>query len=264
MLVPKPKASVPPLLAFFLPFNHRVWRSDRKLQGNGKERLREWGAVKIWNYKKNSLGTQRMSSVFAAINQRLEERQWSLRYWDGRPTGFFSEEEGENLLQEALENNDVPSLNFLVDEVHPDVLVDVADLITDYAYPEELEWYMTQRYQPLVATLTPERFVASVDLQDALATWQQNLYVYYPWWQSLSDGASAIGVLAQIFEEGSLPEVRSQPLNLPLNEWRAAKKARFFQDRAAQGYVNPVATGPASLHSPPAVRRPARLPSRQR
>ena len=187
-----------------------------------------------------------MASVFRRYNDFLEGKAWSLLYWDGRPTEFLSAQEYEDYYLEALESNDVPTLNVMLDEIPLEFMDDIADRVMDMAYPEELEWYVTTTYSPLFLTFTPERFLYSPDLQDALATWPSNLYPLYRWWMTQPQGEEAIKVLRSLFTEGSLPDVTPQNPSLPMNDWRRQKKERFLRDRAAEGYQNPVASRPVA------------------
>jgi len=226
-----------------------------------------------------------MASAFRQFNEVLNKQRWSLRFWDGRPTGFLPATDAENLLLLALEENDVSALNVLIDEVangqvgegetiegvRADFMTEVAETIANYSYPESLEWYVTTSYPPLLASFTPDLFLDSADLQDALASYPRNVYILQRWWQTTPGGKEAIAVLSDLFLPGTLGAVAPGALPSSLEPWRRNKKARFLTDRAAQGYDIPPttvaasSTGSASSSSIPAkgVILPPRPPQRQ-
>ena len=214
-----------------------------------------------------------MTSAFVQFNQILDRQRWALRFWDGRPTGFVSGGEEENLLIQALRDNDIPALNALIDEVGNEsspqdgedlkslLMMDVAELIADYSYPESLHWYVTTSYPPLLLSFTPELFISSPDLQDALVTWTKNLYTLYRWWLTQPRGVEAINLLHTLFTPNTLGSPSPSMPSLSLEAWRTEKKTRFLLDRKEQGFTVPDSDLILTPTSP--RRQPRVLPPRQ-
>jgi hypothetical protein len=217
-----------------------------------------------------------MTSVFQRYNELLSTQRMSLRFWDGRPTGFAEPVAYEYMLLEALESNDVPALNVLIDEVGNGPLADtetresvlrdfmaqVGEVVADSAFPAELEWYVTTLYPPLLLSFTPQLFLSSPDLQDAVASYPANVYQLQRWWQTLPNSSAALRVLSELFLPGTLESVSAGAPTLKLSAWQRHKKAQLLADRATQGYQDSFAALGVSSSSAAATPRPILPPPR--